>query len=289
MKRTFVLFIFLAVGLVIISGCSMVERSTSSVLRTAGLGEEALPLEAHHFAIETSVQTMRFLDKIYYTEYEWVYDPENLDVVAEGRNLSGSISVMDAKLRLSLSARDELSLGFLSGKEGGETTTSSSTVNGVTTEREFTCQTSYTGFKVGYKRLLSDWESPTKVSMFVSLASISFASSGKASMYDAKSWETKAAILIGQHSNLEKRTSYPTISFYHASAHTNRDKTVVGISKEKHPQTFGAELLYTIDFGFIYSALNAGVENQFTYTGGEDGLNYHLGFKIGIKPSTRKQ
>lgn len=291
MRKSLCLLIVAVTGLILISGCSIVERSSSSVLTTSGLGEEALPLEPHKFAIEASFQTARVQDNIHYLEYE-SHDGsgENIIYLSEAHG-SKSIPVLDAKLRLGLSARNELVLGFVRGKEGEANTYKySTTVNGSTTEKEFSCTTKYTGFKVGYKRLLSNWENSTKVSMFLSGAYLVFDSEGKAAAYDANSFETKAAILLGLHPNNEKKSSYPTLAFYHTSAHTNRKLTIPGVPQKKHPQSLGAEILYNIDFGTLYAAINVGAEKQLTYTtNSTEEIEVHMGLKVGLKLDTRKQ
>lgn len=287
MKNILANLLLAVVGVVMVSGCSVVDESTSSVLRTSGLGEEALPLETKHFAIEVSMQDAKILDKINYREYEYAFTDEN-DIVVTGANIAEPASIWDFKLRLSLSKLSELSLGIVSGKEGA-TNTYSSTVNGETTENTFNNYTHYKGFTVGYKRLMTKWENPTKLSLFVSGTYIDFSSEGVAEEYDADSFETKAALLFGIHPNLEKRTSYPTFSIYHATANTYRIKTIPGIPKDKNVQTIGSELLYTLKFKATYLAVNGGIEKQLNYNYNDNGVSYHLGFKIGLTIATRKQ
>ena len=289
MKKYFVYFFFTVVGLLMLSGCSnIVDQSSSSVLRTVGLGEEALPIGRANLGMEASFQKVRMLDKIIVTEYSTSDNPNQTDVSVSGSNSSGSDMITDFRIRLGLTELDELSFGLMTGSEGG-TNTYSSTYNGTTTTKEFECVTKYTGFKVGYKRLLSSSEKPLKISMFMSFAGISFDSKGDASKYDAKSFETKAAILFGVNEDLNKRHSYPTLALYHSSAHTTRDETIEGIAKEKNSQNLGAEMLFMFDFGYLYSSLSAGVEKQLSDTVEYDDLQYHMGFKLGLKFAKRKQ
>lgn len=253
--------LLLAVGLFVISGCSVIENSTSSVVRTCGVGEEALPLERGQLAVEVSNLKVEIMDKIEYLEYELLSNPGESMVQVYEMSLGETSTITDNKLRLGLSIRDELALSYLHGAEGG-TYEYTQTIDDITTRKSFKCYTKYRGFKVAYKRLLSDLDNPTKVSLFVSGAHISFDSNREAAAYDAKSYETKLAVLIGHHPNTERRTHYPTVAIYHSSAHTNRAKTIPGVAKKKHPQALGSELLYTVHYGILYSALSGGVEYQ---------------------------
>lgn len=288
MRKLFMYFFLMGFGILMFSGCSIVDESSSSVSRTIGLGEEALPIGRGSFGIEVSFKKIRMLDKIYVTEYESYDEDDENEISVTGSNTSDSYLYNDYTLRLGLTDLDELSLGLLAGSEGGTNTYSYSSGEDTTTKK-FECRTNLTGFKVGYKRLLSNPEKPLRVSMFVSLSRNSFDSTGQAAEYDAKSIETRAAILLGVQDDLHKRTSYPTLAIYHSSAHTERNKSIPGISREKHPQSIGAEMLYTLQLGPVYSSVTAGVESQIVGEDEIDATQYHIGFKLGIKLGKRVQ
>ncbi len=287
MKKLCMYLVLIGLGIIIFSGCSIVDQSSSSVSRTIGLGEEALPIERGSFGIEVSFKKIRTLDKIYVTEYE-VWDEDDTEISATGSNTSSSYIYNDYTLRLGLTDLDELSLGLLAGSEGGTNTYSYSSGDDTTTKK-FQCRTKLTGFKIGYKRLLSNPEKPLRVSMFMSLSRNLFDSIGQAAKYDAHSLETRAAILLGTQNDLHKRTSYPTVAIYHSSAHTERNKSISGISREKHLQAIGAELLYTLKLGPVYSSVGGGVENQIVGEDEFEKVQYYMSFKLGLRLGRRVQ
>jgi hypothetical protein len=125
--------------------------------------------------------------------------------------------------------------------------------------------------------------------MFMSLSRNLFDSIGQAAKYDAHSLETRAAILLGAQNDLHKRTSYPTVAIYHSSAHTERNKSIPGISREKHLQAIGAELLYTLKLGPVYSSVGGGVENQIVGEDEFEKVQYYMSFKLGLRLGRRVQ
>ncbi len=281
MKKFCIYLLFVVLGLIITSGCSIVDKSSSSVSRTIGLGEEALPIQKHNLGIEISIKKIRMLDKIYMTEYT-VNDQAETEIDISGNNENSSNLYSDYTVRFGLTDIDEISLGFLRGSEGS-TSKYSHTSDGVTTTKEFECRTKYTGIKLAYKRLLSQPENPMRLSVFMSVAKIIFDSTGDAARFDAESLETRAAILVGLNDDLMDRKSYPTLAIYHSSAHTERNETIPGIPKQRSPQSIGAELLYNIDFGYLYTAISGGAEQQIAGDIEDDSLIYQMGFKIGLK------
>lgn len=119
--------------------------------------------------------------------------------------------------------------------------------------------------------------------MYMSLTRFIFDSSGRAAKYDATSFETRAAILLGVNNDLHNRTSYPTIAIYHSSAYTERNETIPGIPLKRNPQSLGAELLLNADLGLVYSSINAGIEHKIVGSEDYEELEYYMGFKIGLK------
>lgn len=118
MKSLFKYFIFMVIVISIFSGCSIVDQSTSSVSRTLGLGEEALPMEKGYLGLEVSVKEICMLDKIYVTEYD-VYDQEENEIEVTGEDANETNLYSDYTVRFGVTDLDEISIGFLRGSEGG--------------------------------------------------------------------------------------------------------------------------------------------------------------------------
>jgi hypothetical protein len=138
MKKLCMYLVLIGLGIIIFSGCSIVDQSSSSVSRTIGLGEEALPIERGSFGIEVAFKKIRTLDKIYVTEYE-VWDEDETEISVSGSNTTNSYIYNDFTLRLGLTDLDELSLGLLAGSEGGTNTYSYSSGDD-TTKKNFNAE-----------------------------------------------------------------------------------------------------------------------------------------------------
>lgn len=271
--------------LILLNGCMIHKQNSSYLLRTSGLCEAGLPVEKGDVILDLTFQKVKVIDRIQVTEYNYSVDGENEIEVVGNENIDiDKINPMkNINLRLGLTDKDELSLGLQRGAINDEIKVTSSNASDASTS-EIDNSTKYQGFKVGYKRLLQEFENNLYLSGYVSLLGMKFSSEDLAKVYDAKTFEIKTAVLFSSLYQKEHRKSYPSLAFYHVYMHSARKQSVPDLPLKRDLHYLGAELSMRVQLAFIYGLVSTSIEKNISSNSGslDSDLKPQINFSLGI-------
>lgn len=247
------------------------------MVRTVGLGEEAQPLNARTFALESSINTIKATD--YISGYESETD-ETIKYfrIEKSNEIGPSVS---ANFRLGLGYYTEIKLGVITGSveqkfDNSEFQSFSSEVIALSD----TSNTMVAGFLLGFKRLLTDRSEPSKVSLFFEGQHLKTSSKSFTKDYDGSINQFKSAILYG-YVDPEYSHIIPNISLYYSLAHTDR-KNTLRIPSSRLIQSIGGELNLNINYSVLYFNIYGGFEKDFGANASSSLIPY-LGTRAGLR------
>lgn len=287
MKKIKWLFIFIVFNVVIFTGCSNNDPASSSyMVRSAGLGETALPLAHKEFAFEIFNDKITTLDII---SVNRVKDgPEEYE---DTYITSGKVSVRDrfygVNFRLGYGNYTEIKLGLFQGsifEIGRRFNVVDESNNLITLYQER--YTPIKGAHLGLKRLLTHQTNPHKISLYLEGKRIITDTPSYAFIYDGRNLEFKSALIYGYLKNISSR-NFPSLAIYHSIANTERKNSVSGISKKKHPQAIGGEVNLNLAYGMVYANISTGIEKEISYKS-TDKIKPYWGIKFGLHFKTHE-
>lgn len=275
MKNILRSFFLIISCLLCLTACPYI--ATSSMVRTVGLGEEAQPLNARTFALESSINTIKATD--YISGYESETD-ETIKYfrIEKSNEIGPSVS---ANFRLGLGYYTEIKLGVITGSveqkfDNSEFQSFSSEVIALSD----TSNTMVAGFLLGFKRLLTDRSEPSKVSLFFEGQHLKTSSKSFTKDYDGSINQFKSAILYG-YVDPEYSHIIPNISLYYSLAHTDR-KNTLRIPSSRLIQSIGGELNLNINYSVLYFNIYGGFEKDFGANASSSLIPY-LGTRAGLR------
>ena len=284
MKKHKYLFLFTTISVLFFTGCSMNYteiKSSSSMIRTVGIGENAMPIEKGSFTLEFFNEEATTVDVITET---YSYSGDNFE---EGEhNIYGGVS-SDAlryygfDTRIGFDNYTEFKIGIFTGSiDGGDKNVVNYDEHGNNNSYNVDYDTSISGVQVGLKRLLTEYNDPHRLSLYVEGRYLTTYSDGVSEKYDGKSMEGKLSLIYGYLANPDTR-SFPSIAVYSSLANTEREATIDGIALEKQPQAIGVEANYSIDMYRVYTIISLGAEKEILEKATDD-INVYFGIKLGL-------
>ncbi len=286
MKRDKFLILITFFSIVLFTGCSVEKMASSSVLRTVGLGESVMPVGQGAVAVEFFNDQANTVDVI--TEIS-SHDWDNLenDLIIIGSTVNDDCRYFGFNTRLGFDNSTEVKVGYFRGSiENGYDMAPTVDENDNIINGKSELNSSFTGTQVGIKRLLTEYDNPHRLSLYLDGKYITFKSEESVKKYDAHSLEFKSAIIYGFLPNPDKR-SFPSISLYYSRANTKRKETISIIPQKKQPQAIGAEVNLNVDFGLMYANLYTGVETEIADKATDEQITY-FGVKLGFLFNRKK-
>ena len=260
MKKLNVLFLLSVLSIVLFTGCSQNQMST--MVRTVGVGESAMPINAGSFAIESFMDNATTVDNINSIDYhDWV-DFAGEDLLMES-NIKDNCRYIGINGRVGFDNYTEFKLGFFIGiiDNSNNIFINVDGDNHVSYE-ESIVENTFTGFQLGIKRLLTDYDNPFRMSLYLEGKQIFIESGGSfVGKYDGTNTEVKSALIFGYLDDPAIR-NFPSLSLYYNLANTSRKETIHGISAKRHPQAIGIEANFNLDLGTIYVNATSGIEKE---------------------------
>lgn len=284
MKRLLLLSLLVIISLVMFTGCSLFTEdrvSSSTMLRTVGIGESAMPIEAGSFAIEFFNDEATTVDAITETSlYSGnIFEPN--DYYVSGGVVSKDCRYYGVNSRFGVANHTEGKIGFFGGSiENGYSSYDYYDENGQTNTNKMDFYTSIAGFQLGLKRLLTDYNNPHRLSLYVDGKYFTTSSENPSDKYDGENIEVKSAIIYGYLPNPALR-NFPSLALYYSLSNTKRLETIPGVPLKKQPQAVGIEANYSLDMGPLYSIFSLGIEKEIADKASDD-LNPYFGFKLGL-------
>lgn len=282
MKKLQFLFLLSILAITLISGCAAEKISSSSMIRTIGVGESAMPIEGGSFATEFFQNEATTIDVISATNpYDWS-EPEN-NLPMSGGKLSKRTDYSGFNFRFGFDNYTELKIGFFSGDvETGSQKFDVIDQDGNYFTRNTKFNTRFDGVQLGLKRLLTDYSNPQRVSLYLDGRYLVTKSEGIAGRYDGNNLEFKSALIFSYLKDPSFRT-FPSFSLYYSLANTNRDYTITGIPAKRHPQAVGAEINVNLAYRALYANIAGGLEKEIDDKNSDNVEPYiktTIGFKI---------
>lgn len=293
MKKNSVLIIFTIFAMLLITACSSslvssnTTSETSSMIRTVGIGESAMPIEAGSYAIEFFNDKAISVDRI--NEETVIYtgtsDPEQElpedEYSLTGRSSDKTFRYFGLNGRYGIDNYTELKMGFFSGsiKNGYKRYSSL----GGAKKNYFT---NIIGTQFALKQLLSDYNNPQRLSLYFDGKYISTSSRDAVAKYDGNVLEVKSALIYGYLAEPNKR-SFPSLSLFYSRAYTNRNETIPGVPLRTQIQAMGLEANVNVDMKPLYYLLVLGVEKKLSENNAAS-LNSYFAVKLGINFNRKK-
>src|SRR5690554_3043061 len=167
MKRVNLLLVLTVFTVVLFSGCTVDRVSSSAMIRTVGIGENAVPIEKGSYAIELFNDKSTTLDVIFATNpFDW-QDLESIYNMSGGK-VSHHCRHYGFNLRFGFSNHTELKLGFLT----GSITSGNDWINAIDEEgnyliRKTKFNSTFRGRQIGIKQLITDYTNPHRISLYL--------------------------------------------------------------------------------------------------------------------------
>lgn len=282
MKKLNLLFFLIAIISILFVGCSSnttttTKSRTSTMLRTVGVGENSMPIESGSYAIEFFNEQATSLDMIneIVVTHSGGNSPED-EYTVSGAIVSEYCRYYGLNARYGIDNYTETNLGFYTGnfKSGYSNSTNYSYNND-----EY--YTTIMGVQLGFKRLLTNYISPHRLSIFAEGKYFTITSDGFAQKYDGDVIEVKSALIYGYLPDPTTR-NFPSLSMYYSFANTQRDETVEGISLKKQPQALGVEANFNVDMGPVNYMVFAGLEKEIADKATDQLIGF-FGMKVGLQ------
>ena len=277
------LLVILSYGLITACSVNSTEvKTSSSMIRTVGIGENAMPIEKGSFTLEFFNERATTVDIITET---YSYTEDELEITEHdtyGANVSDNLRYFGFNTRIGFDNYTEAKLGVFAGSiEDGHKRVTDYNSDGHDYSSYTTYSTDINGFHVGIKRLLTNYNEPHRVSLYLDGKYLKMYSDDIAKKYDGSSMEAKFAVIYGYLPDPETRT-FPSIAIYSSVANTEREQTIDGIPLKKQPQAVGAEANLTLDIFRLYTIFSLGVEKELVDESTDD-LNVYFGMKVGLQ------
>ena len=284
MKKLNIYYLLVILSYGLITGCSINStevKTSSSLIRTVGIGENAMPIEKGSFTLEffnERATTVDIITETYsYTEDEFGATEHD----TYGATVSDDLRYFGFNTRIGFDNYTEAKLGVFAGSiEAGHKRVTDIDSEGYNNSSYTTYSTQINGFHAGIKRLLTNYNEPHRVSLYLDGKYLRMSSDDVAKKYDGSSMEAKFAVIYGYLPDPEKRT-FPSIALYSSVASTEREQTIEGIPLKKQPQAIGAEANLTLDIYRVYTIFSLGVEKELVDKSTDD-LNAYFGMKFGF-------
>lgn len=273
MKKSSVLLFLTIFSSLLFTGFSLNAMPSNSTIRTLGVGESALPIEARSFAVEFSIDNAVTVDAITPTKL--------FSKTMSGAKVSADFRYQGYNIRYGIDNRTELKVGFLLGKiDESSFYIQAKDEEGEYSEQWISCDASIKGGVVGLKRLLTDFSNPQKVSLYLEGKYLNISNENLDKRYDGESFEFKLALINCYQSDPASR-KFPSLSLYYSLANTNRDASFKGFPTKRHPQAIGAEINLNLTKNWFYSNFAFGLE-KVIYDKPRVSVLPHFGATIGI-------
>ncbi|MBI9031253.1 hypothetical protein JEZ13_04535 [bacterium] len=276
MKNILKTLILVIISLLFLTACPYL--STSTMVRTVGLGEEAPPLGHKTIALEATI------DELKATDYIAKYMPdgdEGLTYYSTGKyNEKGPSN--SCNLRFGIGNYTEFMLGCFAGYFNQDlNNTEAVAMNGEVITLSGSSATNIQGLQLGVKRLLTDYSEPHKISMFFEGQRFSTVSYNKTNDYDGTINQFRTAILFAY---VSPKIPYivPNLSLYYSMANTKRKNTFADIPLTRNIQSLGGELNLNLNYSVFYVNLYGGMEKEFSLNKSNNQITY-LGSRAGLR------
>lgn len=278
MKKLTVLFLLTILGVVFFTGCSVDKTASSTMVRTLGIGETAMPMEAKSFGIEFVNERITAVDVIsQHTRPGFIFSETT---VSGTSSLKEHGRVSGFTLRVGLDDYTEIMGGVLDGSiTDGYDRQTLVDEDGDSYQSTVDLNTIVRGYRLGFKRLLTNYQSPHIVSLFALGNQLNHYS--VLSRYNAKNFELKTALIYGYLPNAQRR-NLPSLALFYTLANTNRKESIPSITKSKRPQAVGAEANVNLDLGPLNLNFAAGLEKEIAYASSNSGIKPYFGLKAGL-------
>jgi len=279
MKKLHMILLSCLIILTLITGCTSHKVASSSMLRTVGVNETALPIGKGTIAFEFINNRAATVDVI--TELTYQDWPEEENLLIHGSKVKDYCRYNGFNARVGIDNSTEIKVGFLTGSiDNGYNYEYQENEFGTALTTITDLNTGFSGYQVGLKRLLTDYKYPHRVTLYLDGKYITFVSDESVKQYDGYNLEFKTALIYGYLKNPEKRT-FPSMSLYYSQANTNRNESLAFLPRVKKLQAVGAEFNVNIDMGLIYAILATGLEKEITEKTTDELIPY-FGMKIGF-------
>lgn len=260
MKKLNVVFLLSVLSIFLFAGCSQNQMST--MVRTVGVGESAMPINAGSFAIESFMENATTVDNISSIDYHDLVDFASEDLLMKSK-IKDNCRYIGLNGRVGFDNYTELKLGFFIGMINYSNNIFLHVDgNNQVSYEESIIENTFAGFQLGVKRLLTDYENPFRMSLYLEGKQIFIEDSGSSvAKYDGTNTEFKSALIFGYLDDPAIR-NFPSLSLYYSLANTSRKETIPGISAKRHPQAIGLETNFNLDLGAIYANVATGLEKE---------------------------
>lgn len=270
----------LALICIFLSGCISNNRitKTSTMMRTVGIGENAMPIDSGSFSAEFFNSRAESIDMV--NEINNINDDFNIQVTEKelvGQYASEPLRYYGFNLRYGIDNSTEIKIGGFTGeidelKEG----TSAYLLDDITS-------TDFNGVNVGLKRLLTEYENPHRVSLYADFQYFRTFSEESVEDFDGNVYEFKPALIYGFLPKPENRT-FTSFALYYSNATTKRNATVQGLPQEDNHQAIGGEINLTVKMGYMYPMVIIGGEKMISTNNNDygDDVNLYLAMKLGL-------
>lgn len=258
-----------------------VKSQSSSMIRTMGVGENAMPIEEGSFTVEFFADQAISVDKINETTVIYTGEPEADEELPEDEysltacDTNKDLGNFGFNARYGLNNYTEFKIGIFGGsvKNGSQ----KSIPYGIFKKAYFT---NFSGYQFGLKQLLTDYNSPHRISLFAEAKLFTTSSKDAVAKYDGEIFEFKSALIYGYLENPGKR-NFPSFSLYYSHANTKRDETIAPLPLKTQPKAIGLEANYNLDSGRFYCLFSLGAEKELGENNA-DSINTFWGLKLGV-------
>lgn len=288
MKKNILNTVFIILIITVLTGCEYIAISkkeqsfSSSMIRTVGLGENAMPIEDNSLAIELFNDQAVSIDEINekYIIYFGGNDNED-EYYLNGKRTDGSHRYFGLNLKYGIDDFTEIKVGtsVISMKNGYE--------KNYSTQDKKTFHTYVWGQQLGFKRLLTDYNSWHRVSFYGEGKYSTSFSEDIVAKYDGDILELKASLIYGYLKNPTKR-NFPSFALYYSNTYTNRDNTIPGVSLTNQIQAIGLETNYSLDARPVYLIFFAGAEKEIS-ANPVKGVNAYFGVRFGVNVNRKNE
>lgn len=282
MKKTIILFLLTIFSIVLFTGCTTVNKVSSSyMVRSSGIGETAVPIGNHGFAVELFNDKATSIDVISVNKFQLGTEQFGEYYITSGKE-SQRDRYYGGNFRFGFGNYTELKLGLFQGSiyespVDIDLLDESGNILSLYQER----YTSFGGGHIGLKRLLTHHTNPHKLSLYVEGKRIRTETDGLAGKYDGINTEFKTALIYGYLRDTSSR-NFPSLALFHSLANTQRSNTVDGIKANKHPQAIGAEINLNLALRMVYANLSTGIEKEIGHNKATDEIKPYFGVKFGV-------
>lgn len=275
------IFIFFIINL---SACvfnsKIVKIDSSSMIRTIGLGETALPLEKNNHSLEFFNSPAISVDRVKYTEIDYA-DNENQEdeYILSNDETNSKLRYYGFNYRVGFDNFTELKLGLYRGRVREENIR----VYGTTYK---STNTDIYGFQIGLKRLLSELNNPHKITFNTDFLYMKTNSNSEVEQYDGYILECKPALIYGYIKNNSNR-SFPSLALFYSYTNTHRDNTLENLPLSNEFLAVGGESIFSLHLGHINPSLIVGAEKLLSEHSDND-FNFYFSLKVQFLLNYRK-